>query len=179
MEGSYWFPVTFDDADFMCIKCRMAKTTLELEQQYSNPATCINCFANCQDQFRMSDPTNSARKSVLAMAMRLRVVFKETGIDHVDISQDFQGWLVFAASSLVANATLGTRGEAPMKSNSCRSSPSTRNSQKWERAPIWNLSGAHGASDDGQDDPSFPRQQRLRKCGVQGLLGAGRSSRPG
>ena len=103
MEGSYWFPVTFAEADFMCIKCRMAKTTLELEQQYSNPATCINCSANCQDQLRMSDPTNT-------MAMRLRVAFKETGIDHVDISMDFQGWLVFAASSLVANATLGTRG---------------------------------------------------------------------
>ena len=45
-------------------------------------------------------------------AMRLRVAFKESGIDHVDISKDPQGWLVFAASSLVANATLGTRGEA-------------------------------------------------------------------
>ena len=74
----------------------------------SSPAVCINCSANCQEQFKM--------EAAMTMAMRLKVAFESSGINYVDISKDFQGWLIFAAASSIANATLGTHGEALMKS---------------------------------------------------------------
>ena len=116
MTDSYWFPVPIDDTELMCVQCRMCKTMEELEYHQSSPAACINCSANSQEQFKMSAPTISARKSVMTMAMRLKVAFESSGINYVDISKDFQGWLIFAAASLIANATLGTHGEALMKS---------------------------------------------------------------
>ena len=114
---SYWFPVSVSDAEIMCVNCRMCKTMEELEYHQSSPATCINCSANCQDQFKVSAPTISARKSVMTMAMRLQVAFESGGINYVDISQDFRGWLTFAAAaSLIANAAVWTHGDALMKS---------------------------------------------------------------
>ena len=100
-----------DDAEFMFVQCRMCKTMEELEYHQSSPAVRINSSANCQEQFKMSAPTISARKSVMTMAMRLKVAFESSGINYVDISKDFQGWLIFAAASLIANATLGTHGD--------------------------------------------------------------------
>ena len=106
MTDSYWFPlpiddaVPIDDAELMCVQCRLCKTMEESEYHQSNPAVCINCSANCEERFNMSAPAISARKSVMTMAMRLKVALESSGINHVDFSKDFQGWLIFAAASL-------------------------------------------------------------------------------
>ena len=79
------------------------------------PASCINCSANTQDHYRKSAPTLGARKSVLLLAARLKVAFKNCGLDKLDISKDFQKWLVFAAASVISNKNL-KYGEELMKS---------------------------------------------------------------
>ena len=55
-----------------------------------------------------------ARKSVLLLAARLKVAFKNCGLDKLDISKDFQKWLVFAAASVISNKCL-KYGEELMK----------------------------------------------------------------
>eukprot|EP00435_Cladocopium_sp_Y103_P007902 s2840_g2.t1 len=52
-----------------------------------------------KDHYKKSAPTLSARKSVLLMAARLKVAFDKCGLQYVDISDNFQQWLVFAAAS--------------------------------------------------------------------------------
>eukprot|EP00435_Cladocopium_sp_Y103_P015282 s3183_g3.t1 len=71
--------------------------------------------ANCRDHYKKSAPTLGARKSVLMLAARLKVAFETCGLDLVDMSQDFQKWLVFSAASVVANVQL-SYGEELMKS---------------------------------------------------------------
>eukprot|EP00435_Cladocopium_sp_Y103_P040939 s3204_g11.t1 len=110
-----WFPVTSDDKDFLCIMCRGAKSMDEMELNQYNPTFCINCSANCQDHYKKSAPTLGARKAVLMMAARLRIAFEKCGLNYVNISIDFQKWLAFAASSVIANLYL-PYGEELMKS---------------------------------------------------------------
>ena len=86
-----------------------------IEIAQHKPATCINCSANTQDHYRKSAPTLGARKSVLLLAARLKVAFKNCGLDRLDISKDFQKWLVFAAASVISNKQL-KYGEELMKS---------------------------------------------------------------
>ena len=111
----YWFPVFPDSVDFLCVNCRAAKTMDEIELSQSSPTTCINCSANTQDHYRRSAPTLSARKSVLLLAARLKVAFKNCGIDKLDINANFREWLVFAAGSVISNKHL-KYGEELMKS---------------------------------------------------------------
>ena len=111
----YWFPVFPDNVDFLCEHCRAAKTMDAIEIAQHKPATCINCSANTQDHYRKSAPTLGARKSVLLLAARLKVAFKNCGLDRLDISKDFQKWLVFAAASVISNKQL-KYGEELMKS---------------------------------------------------------------
>ena len=111
----YWFPVFPDSVDFLCDRCRAATTMDEIEIAQHKPASCINCSANTQDHYRKSAPTLGARKSVLLLAARLKVAFKNCGLDKLDISKDFQKWLVFAAASVISNKNL-KYGEELMKS---------------------------------------------------------------
>jgi len=112
----YWFPVFNDSIDFLCDSCRRAQTMDEIEMNQSRPATCINCSsASTQDHYKKSAPTLGARKSVLMLAARLKVAFANCGLEHIDINEGFQKWLVFAAASVVANANL-RYGEELMKS---------------------------------------------------------------
>ena len=111
----YWFPVLPDSVDFLCDRCRAATTMDEIEIAQHKPASCINCSANTQDHYRKSAPTLGARKSVLLLAARLKVAFKNCGLDKLDISKDFQKWLVFAAASVISNKCL-KYGEELMKS---------------------------------------------------------------
>eukprot|EP00435_Cladocopium_sp_Y103_P031471 s3097_g8.t1 len=114
-SGSYWFPVTKEDKEFLCYLCRNAQTMDEIELNQTNPTFCINCSANCQDHYKKSAPTLGARKAVLMMAARLKIAFEKSGLQYVDISGHFQKWLVFAATSVIANQFL-TYGEELMKS---------------------------------------------------------------
>ena len=111
----YWFPVFPDSVDFLCDHCRAATTMHAIEIAQHKPASCINCSANTQDHYRKSAPTLGARKSVLLLAARLKVAFKNCGLDKLDISKDFQKWLVFAAASVISNKNL-KYGEELMKS---------------------------------------------------------------
>ena len=111
----YWFPVFPDSVDFLCEHCRAATTMDAIEIAQHKPASCINCSANTQDHYRKSAPTLGARKSVLLLAARLKVAFKNCGLDKLDISKDFQKWLVFAAASVISNKCL-KYGEELMKS---------------------------------------------------------------
>ena len=111
----YWFPVFPDSVDFLCDHCRAAKTMDEIEIAQYKPASCINCSANTQDHYRKSAPTLGARKSVLLLAARLKVAFKNCGLDKLDIGKNFQKWLVFAAASVISNKQL-KYGEELMKS---------------------------------------------------------------
>ena len=111
----YWFPVFPDSVDFLCEHCRAATTMDAIEIAQYKPASCINCSANTQDHYRKSAPTLGARKSVLLLAARLKVAFKNCGLDKLDISKDFQKWLVFAAASVISNKNL-KYGEELMKS---------------------------------------------------------------
>ena len=113
----YWFPVTKDDMDFLCEDCRNANYDMEELQLSRNrsPEICINCSANCQDHYKRAAPTLGARKSVLMLAARAKIAFEQCGTNLVDIQAGFQRWLVFAASSLVANHQLGY-GENLLKS---------------------------------------------------------------
>ena len=111
----YWFPVFPDSVDFLCEHCRAAKTMDEIEIAQFKPAACINCSANTQDHYRKSAPTLGARKSVLLLAARLKVAFKNCGLDKLDIGKNFQKWLVFAAASVISNKQL-KYGEELMKS---------------------------------------------------------------
>ena len=111
----YWFPVCPDSVDFLCEQCRAAKSMDAIEIAQYRPTTCINCSANSQDHYRKSAPTLGARKSVLVLAARLKVAFKNCGLDKLDISKGFQKWLVFAAASVISNAHL-KYGEELMKS---------------------------------------------------------------
>ena len=111
----YWFPVFPDSVDFLCDHCRAATTMDAIEIAQHKPASCINCSANTQDHYRKSAPTLGARKSVLLLAARLKVAFKNCGLDKLDISKDFQKWLVFAAASVISNKNL-KYGEELMKS---------------------------------------------------------------
>ena len=111
----YWFPVFPDSVDFLCEHCRAATTMDAIEIAQYKPASCINCSANTQDHYRKSAPTLGARKSVLLLAARLKVAFKNCGLDKLDISKDFQKWLVFAAASVNSNKNL-KYGEELMKS---------------------------------------------------------------
>ena len=111
----YWFPVFPDSVDFLCEHCRAATTMDAIEIAQYKPASCINCSANTQDHYRKSAPTLGARKSVLLLAARLKVAFKNCGLDKLDISKDFQKWLVFAAASVISNKHL-KYGEELMKS---------------------------------------------------------------
>ena len=111
----YWFPVFPDSVDFLCEHCRAATTMDAIEIAQYKPASCINCSANTQDHYRKSAPTLGARKSVLLLAARLKVAFKNCGLDKFDISKDFQKWLVFAAASVISNKNL-KYGEELMKS---------------------------------------------------------------
>ena len=52
---------------------------------------------------------------MLLLAARLKVAFKNCGLDKLDISKDFQKWLVFAAASVISNKNL-KYGEELMKS---------------------------------------------------------------
>ena len=52
---------------------------------------------------------------MLLLAARLKVAFKNCGLDKLDISKDFQKWLVFAAASVISNKHL-KYGEELMKS---------------------------------------------------------------
>ena len=52
---------------------------------------------------------------MLLLAARLKVAFKNCGLDKLDISKDFQKWLVFAAASVISNKCL-KYGEELMKS---------------------------------------------------------------
>jgi len=109
----YWFPVFPDSVDFLCEHCRAAKTMDSIAQY--KPASCINCSANTQDHYRKSAPTLGARRSVLLLAARLKVAFKNCGLDKLDIGKNFQKWLVFAAASVISNKQL-KYGEELMKS---------------------------------------------------------------
>ena len=111
----YWFPVFPDSVDFLCEHCRAATTMDAIEIAQYKPASCINCSANTQDHYRKSAPTLGARKSVLLLAARLKVAFKNCGLDKLGISKDFQKWLVFAAASVISNKNL-KYGEELMKS---------------------------------------------------------------
>ena len=111
----YWFPVFPDSVDFLCEHCRAATTMDAIEIAQYKPASCINCSANTQDHYRKSAPTLGARKSVLLLAAALKVAFKNCGLDKLDISKDFQKWLVFAAASVISNKNL-KYGEELMKS---------------------------------------------------------------
>ena len=111
----YWFPVFPDSVDFLCEHCRAATTMDEIEIAQYKPAACINCSANSQDHYRKSAPTLGARKSVLLLAARLKVAFKNCGLDKLDIGKDFRKWLVFAAASVISNKHL-KYGEELMKS---------------------------------------------------------------
>ena len=111
----YWFPVFPDSVDFLCEHCRAATTMDAIEIAQYKPASCINCSANTQDHYRKSAPTLGARKSVLLLAARLKVAFKNCGLDKLDISKDFQKWLVFAAASVISNKHL-KYGEELVKS---------------------------------------------------------------
>ena len=111
----YWFPVFPDSVDFLCEHCRAATTMDAIEIAQYKPASCINCSANTQDHYGKSAPTLGARKSVLLLAARLKVAFKNCGLDKLDISKDFQKWLVFAAASVISNKNL-KYGEELMKS---------------------------------------------------------------
>ena len=111
----YWFPVFPDSVDFLCEHCRAATTMDAIEIAQYKPSSCINCSANTQDHYRKSAPTLGARKSVLLLAARLKVAFKNCGLDKLDISKDFQKWLVFAAASVISNKNL-KYGEELMKS---------------------------------------------------------------
>ena len=111
----YWFPVFPDSVDFLCDHCRAATTMDAIEIAQHKPASWINCSANTQDHYRKSAPTLGARKSVLLLAARLKVAFKNCGLDKLDISKDFQKWLVFAAASVISNKNL-KYGEELMKS---------------------------------------------------------------
>ena len=111
----YWFPVFPNSVDFLCEHCRAATTMDAIEIAQYKPASCINCSANTQDHYRKSAPTLGARKSVLLLAARLKVAFKNCGLDNLDISKDFQKWLVFAAASVISNKNL-KYGEELMKS---------------------------------------------------------------
>ena len=113
--STYWFPVFTDSIDFLCEGCRGAQTMDEIEMNQSRPSTCINCSANTQDHYKKSPPTLGARKSALMLAARLKVAFANCGLEHMDINEGFQKWLVFAAASVVANANL-RYGEELMKS---------------------------------------------------------------
>ena len=104
-----------DSVDFLCEHCRAATTMDAIEIAQYKPASCINCSANTQDHYRKSAPTLGARKSVLLLAARLKVAFKNCGLDKLDISKDFQKWLVFAAASVISNKNL-KYGEELMKS---------------------------------------------------------------
>ena len=115
MSSCYWFPVLNDSSDFLCGSCLKAQTMDEIEMNQFRPTTCINCSANTQDHYKKSAPTLGARKSVLMLAARLKVAFANCGLEHIDINQGFQQWLVFAAASVVANANL-RYGEELMKS---------------------------------------------------------------
>ena len=115
MSTCYWFPVFHDSIDFLCDSCRRAQTMDEIEMNQCRPSTCINCSANTQDHYKKSAPTLGARKSVLMLAARLKVAFANCGLEHMDINEGFQKWLVFAAASVVANANL-RYGEELMKS---------------------------------------------------------------
>ena len=112
----YWFPVFYDSVDFLCANCRAAKSMDEIELSQHNPTTCIHCSANTQDHYRRSAPTLSARKSVLLLAARLKVAFKNCGLDKLDISTNFREWLIFAASSVISNPRPLKYGEELMKS---------------------------------------------------------------
>ena len=117
-EASYncfWFPVCPDSVDFLCEHCRAANSMDEIEIAQFRPTTCINCSANTQDHYKKSAPTLGARKSVLVLAARLKVAFKNCGLDKLDIGKGFQKWLVFAAASVISNAQL-KYGEELMKS---------------------------------------------------------------
>ena len=105
MADSYWFPVPIDDAELMCVQCRMCKTMEALEYHQSIKPSSLHQLL-CE----LPRAINSRWKSAMTMAMRLKVAFESSGINYVDISKDFQGWLIFAAASLIANATLGTHG---------------------------------------------------------------------
>ena len=89
--------------------------------------------------------SNSRWKSAMTMAMRLKVAFESSGINYVDISKGFQGWLIFAAASLIANATLGDTwigfDEVCVShgGHSCSSSPSQRDLQEWKGQAVRNL----------------------------------------
>ena len=111
----HWFPVFPDSVDFLFEHCRAATTMDAIEIAQYKPASCINCSANTQDHYRKSAPTLGARKSVLLLAARLKVAFKNCGLDKLDISKDFQKWLVFAAASVISNKNL-KYGEELMKS---------------------------------------------------------------
>ena len=115
MSTCYWFPVFHDSIDFLCDSCRRAQTMDEIEMNQCRPSTCTNCSANTQDHYKKSAPTLGARKSVLMLAARLKVAFANCGLEHMDINEGFQKWLVFAAASVVANANL-RYGEELMKS---------------------------------------------------------------
>ena len=94
-----------DSVDFLCVSCRGAQT-IEIEVNQTRLSTCISCPANTQDHYKKSAPTLGARKSVLMLAARLKVAFENCGLEHMDINEGFQKWLVFAAASVVANANL-------------------------------------------------------------------------
>ena len=115
MSTCYWFPVFNDSSDFLCGSCLKSQTMDEIEMNQFRPTTCINCSANTQDHYKKSAPTLGARKSVLMLAAPLKVAFANCGLEHIDINQGFQQWLVFAAASVVANANL-RYGEELMKS---------------------------------------------------------------
>ena len=87
----------------------------ELQLSNRSPEICINCSANCQEHYKRSAPTLQARKAVLMLAARAKIAFQQCGTNLVDIQAGFQRWLVFAASSLVANHQLGY-GENLLKS---------------------------------------------------------------
>ena len=99
----------------MCEACRNAKDMEELQLSNRSPEICINCSANCQEHYKRSAPTLQARKAVLMLAARAKIAFQQCGTNLVDIQAGFQRWLVFAASSLVANHQLGY-GENLLKS---------------------------------------------------------------
>ena len=88
---------------------------MQLKLLSTSPLRASIAQKNTQDHYRKSAPTLGARKSVLLLAARLKVAFKNCGLDRLDISKDFQKWLVFAAASVISNKQL-KYGEELMKS---------------------------------------------------------------
>ena len=170
----YWFPVFPDSVDFLCEHCRAATTMDAIEIAQYKPASCINCSANTQDHYRKSAPTLGAQKSVLLLAARLKVAFKNCGLDKLDIGKDFQKWLVFAAASVISNKHL-KYGEELMKSLSHMgvfAFPTIRPRRSSRTAEASNsASTGKGSMTEVLESGFWPSShQRLRQCRIQRFL---------